>query len=161
MKPNNLLMIGGLAAVVIFGGYQVTKNYPRGIRNNNPGNLRQANQGWRGEVGTDDAGFVIFDTMQNGVRAMTIVLINYYYRHGLKTVRGMINRYAPPVENNTDAYINHVARVLGVGTDQSIVLEPYLMQLVEVMIKHENGRGIDAEDLARGVSVAMSDRGLV
>lgn len=135
--------------------------YPRGIRNNNPGNLRQYNQDWQGETGTDKDGFVIFDTMQNGVRAMAITLLNYQMRHGLFTVKEIINRYAPSVENDTDSYIKHVAKSIGVEPDDIFNIEPYLADMVAVMIKHENGRSIADYDLQRGVSAALQAKGLV
>lgn len=135
--------------------------YPRGIRNNNPGNLRQANQSWSGEIGTDSSGFVIFDKMENGVRAMAITLINYQKIHGLNTVRKIINRYAPPVENDTNSYVDNVAKTLGLDPDEDFQIEPYLADLVTVMIKHENGRGIADYDLHRGVTLGLEARGLV
>ena len=153
-------VIGAGIAALLIGGYLVSK-YPRGIRNNNPGNLRQANQNWQGEIGTDKDGFVIFDTMQNGVRAMAITLINYQFRHGLNTVRGIIRRYAPSVENDTESYIEHAAQAIGVAPDEPFAIEPYLADLVGVMIKHENGRGVADYDLMRGVSAALKAKGLV
>ncbi len=128
---------------------------PRGIRNNNPGNIRMSGSAWVGKVGNDGA-FEKFDKMENGVRALTILVSNYYYRHGIKTVRGIINRYAPPSENATDSYVNHVAAKAGVNPDEQLpALEPYLRDIVEAIIYHENGRTIADYDIARGISEGM------
>lgn len=128
---------------------------PRGIRNNNPGNIRMSGSAWVGKVGNDGE-FEIFDKMENGVRALTILVSNYYYRHGIKTIRGIINRYAPPTENATDSYVNHVAEKAGVNPDEPLpALEPYLRDIVEAIIYHENGRTIADYDIARGISEAM------
>lgn len=113
---------------------------PRGIRNNNPGNLRKSEAfTWQGEIGVDDAGFVIFDSIQNGLRALSRTLRTYRNSHGLNTVAGIINRWAPDNENDTDSYIESVSQRLGVGRDTPLGLGHY-PALVEAIIIHENGQ---------------------
>ncbi len=133
---------------------------PRGIRNNNPGNIEYspAND-WKGQIGHDGR-YAIFSDMKYGVRALAILLINYYQRYGLRTVRQIINRWAPPTENDTESYVNHVAERLGVEPDQMIALAPNLADLVRAIIRHENGRDIDERDLLEGVTMALQDKGL-
>lgn len=127
---------------------------PRGIRNNNAGNLRDYGEAWRGKVGTDAAGFVIFDTPENGIRAMARVIINYGRLHGINTIRGIIYRYAPPNENDTESYISHVSRALGISPDEAIAADQ-LPALLAVMITHENGiQPYSAETIAAGVAAA-------
>ena len=76
------------------------KRIPRGIRNNNPLNLRVGNN-WKGEVSQPtDHTFEQFTEMKWGVRAAFIVLRNYIKRHKLNTVRKIISRWAPANENN-------------------------------------------------------------
>jgi hypothetical protein len=119
----------------------------RGIRNNNPGNIRGASYQWVGEVGRDNRGFVIFDKPENGIRAMYRTLGTYRNKYeglqnvggkGFDTVHEIINRWAPPSENNTGAYVAHVASALGVAEHEAIPLEKY-GELIKVIIKHENG----------------------
>lgn len=114
----------------------------RGIRNNNPGNLRYnpAIQ-WRGQVGHDGAGFVVFDTKENGIRALTIDLKNAQAIHGRNTVKAIITAYAPATENNTAGYIAAVAGDMGVTPDTALNLyDPAtLAALVAAVIRHENG----------------------
>jgi len=113
---------------------------PRGIRNNNPGNIRHGSA-WRGlsKDQTDDS-FCVFDDPVMGLRALGKVLINYERLHGFNTVNGIINRYAPPVENDTNSYAEHVANKLGVGLDEEIDVSVYLDDLMSAIVKHENGQ---------------------
>lgn len=58
-----------------------------------------------------------------GIRALAKVLVNYKKIHGLNTVRQIISSYAPPNENQTTAYIQSVAKQLGVYPDTIIDIE--------------------------------------
>lgn len=121
---------------------------PRGLRNNNPGNIdhNPANR-WQGladppiEQGVARPRFARFVAPEWGIRAIARLLITYQDRHGLNTVRGLIDRWAPPVENNTVAYQNAVARKLGVSVNDPINVHEYpvMRELVLAIIKHENG----------------------
>lgn len=78
-----------------------------------------------------------------------MTLITYQDKYGLRTIRGIINRWAPPVENNTEAYIQGVAKQTGCGADDLLDLHSYaeLRPLVEAIIRHENGNGpLDTEN---------------
>jgi hypothetical protein len=88
---------------------------PLGLRNKNPGNIRPSNPPWQGAVG-ENGGFVVFDTMANGLRALGKQLLAYYDKRGINTIgsyvddqgvehEGAINRWAPSNENHTDNYI--------------------------------------------------------
>jgi hypothetical protein len=112
---------------------------PKGLRDNNPGNLRYvASIPWQGLVGNDGTGYCVFDTAENGVRAMGHQLRTYASR-GLNSVAQIISTYAPSVENNTSAYIADVAGDLGVEPGDFIDVNGILPQLVAAMIKHEQG----------------------
>lgn len=89
----------------------------RGIRNNNPGNIRRGSS-WKGLVPflVDpsnnqryyDKQFCQFESMELGVRALIVLLRTYYYKHKLRTIEKIILRYAPLSENNSYSYINFV-----------------------------------------------------
>lgn len=98
--------------------YRRHSNLPRGIRNNNPGNM-VTGPGWKGEVGHDGR-FSIFDDIANGVRAWIIDLHTDITIHGQDTVRKRVEAYAPPSENHTEAYVQGVAQALGVDADDRI-----------------------------------------
>lgn len=114
---------------------------PRGLRNNNPGNVR-ATKGvtWVGQVGEDDAGFCVFDSPEHGIRCLAKVLLAYQGVHKLTTLRQMIGRWAPDSENDTDAYLDHVCHFCCASPDNPYTLTPpRLLSLVSAIIKHENG----------------------
>jgi len=133
----------------------------RGIRNNNPGNIRWGDD-WQGLVPKSertDKSFCQFTAPEYGIRAMIIILRNYEKKHGLNTVRKIINRWAPPVENDTEAYVNSVAKQVGVDADKVIDVTDsrVMIPLLEAIITHENGSQpyefatfVKAIDLANG-----------
>ena len=88
---------------------------PRGIRNNNPGNLRVGNN-WRGELPPaerTDHQFEQFVSLEYGYRALLITLRTYITKHQKNTVRTMISRWAPSHENDTESYIRQVVDYSG------------------------------------------------
>lgn len=116
---------------------------PRGISNANPGNIRKSATKWQGMAEQQpDQSFVTFTTPQFGIRAMARILIRYQDEHDLNTVRGVIGRWAPPVENETDAYVDSVCKHTGFDADQPLNMQSYddLMPLVKAIIWHENGK---------------------
>ena len=93
---------------------------PLGIRLNNPGNLRPIpGVNWVGQTG-EQSGFCMFSSAVMGLRALAIDLYNANLRNN--TVRAMVTHYAPPSENNTEAYIQHMCAFTGVGPDDIIHL---------------------------------------
>lgn len=114
----------------------------RGLRNHNPGNIERGAP-WQG-LAADQSGddrFAVFKAPEWGIRAIARILITYRDKYGLDTVRGIVNRWAPPVENDTDSYVRSVAGRLYVGPDDRINIEHFetARVLVEAIIKHENG----------------------
>lgn len=118
----------------------------RGIRNNNPGNIdyNKANQ-WQGqlglEVGVPKPRFARFDTPENGLRALGKLLQTYQIKHGLKTVKQIISRWAPSTENDTEAYVRSVEKRTGTapGTEVNMKDQKVLRGFTEAIAIHENG----------------------
>lgn len=112
----------------------------RGLRNNNPGNIRKSADKWQGLAPVqDDPAFFKFIEPKYGVRALGKILQTYRNKYGLQTVRDIIGRWAPPNENNTTSYVNSVARALGVTADEPIDVYARLPDLAAAIIRHENG----------------------
>lgn len=113
----------------------------RGIRNNNPGNIRRG-QKWQGlsPLQTDNE-FCVFSRPEYGIRALCRVLRTYQAKYGLRDVRSIINRFAPPSENNTESYIHSICLKLDVTPDTPIDLceKGIMMNMLKAIIKHENG----------------------
>lgn len=124
----------------------------RGLRNNNPGNIRHDDTTWRGEVASADKAFKAFESMAWGYRAMYVVLNTYQKKHGLRTVKQMISRWAPPVENDTEAYVDAVARWSNVSADAGITTtnRDVMMPIVAAMSRVENGTFAVMRDVAAG-----------
>jgi hypothetical protein len=112
---------------------------PRGIRNNNPGNIRFGKFAQQsGATGKDDKGFAVFQSMEDGIKA-AVKLLEGYVAKGYDTVRAIINRWAPPGENNTSAYVDAVAKKLGISADAHLNGDQ-LGGVAQAIFQHENGR---------------------
>lgn len=115
---------------------------PRGIRNNNPGNLNFSHQpGALPEPGPHGR-FAIFSTPYDGIQALQKQLILYYQRDNIRTISSLIAKWAPPVENDTIAYCHSVASSLHCTSDT--LLAPFtpasLAALTNAIIHYENGQ---------------------
>ena len=95
---------------------------PRGIRNNNPLNIRRGKDQWKGlRAQQQDAAFCQFETLEYGWRAAFHLLTRtYYHKYRLYTMRKIIGKWAPPGENQTEAYIRNVSRLTGIDPDEPI-----------------------------------------
>lgn len=129
----------------------------RGIRNNNPGNIRHGEK-WEGLSDKQtDSSFCIFVSPEYGIRALAKVLLTYYKKYQLNTVKKIISRYAPPNENETESYIKSVANQLGVASDEVIDLSSVavLVVLLRAIIRHENGeQPYSDEQILKGIHLA-------
>lgn len=113
----------------------------RGLANCNPGNIRQSSTRYQGEVvPSRDKVFKQFQTMAWGYRAM-FVLLDSYRRKGYLTIRQMVTRYAPPIENHTENYIRYVSEWSGVGGDVPLDTQrgEVMIPVVAAMSRIENG----------------------
>lgn len=144
------------------GGGAVVYQKIRGLRNNNPGNIRSSKgTTWVGQTGVDSKGFVVFSSMEYGVRAVAIILRNYVSKYGLQTVAQIINRWAPPSENDTAAYTQFVAGVVGVepGAPVDWLNDDEAMRLlIRAISRQENGPpallAVSDATIQRGLSMA-------
>jgi hypothetical protein len=92
---------------------------PRGLKNNNPGNIRHDGTKWQGEVSpATDKSFKQFTSIVSGYRALILLLQNYRKLHNRQTIADFITRWAPPVENDTKAYIERVCKDMKVNADE-------------------------------------------
>lgn len=128
----------------------------RGIRNNNPGNIRVSKDQWEGMTG-DDGAFVTFDSPESGVRALGKNLLSYG-RQGYDSIEKIINRWAPPNENDTKAYIDSVVAATGIPATQSLDLSnpDTLSALAQAISFHETGSRYNPEVYQKGVERALN-----
>ena len=130
---------------------------PRGIRNHNPLNIRRSKDKWKGlRAQQTDAQFCQFESLEWGWRAAFCLLTRtYYHTYRLFTIRAIIQKWAPPNENNTRAYIDNVSRLTGIGPDEPIGIpsnQPARWMAVGVaMAIQENGtESLDYFAMLRG-----------
>ena len=105
-----------------------------GIRNNNPMNVKGT--GWVGQCGQDEHGHAIFVHHAYGLRAGARVLKTYYYKHGLKTIDAIIDRYCT---GNKAEYKKFLAHRLGVGVTEEIDIRQHYAKLLQAMVHFETG----------------------
>jgi hypothetical protein len=123
----------------------------RGIRNNNPLNIRLSMDKWQGQVLPSPNGegtFCQFQTMEYGIRAAFCLLRTYATKYRLNSVRDIITRWAPPSENDTQRYIRHVCILTGFGGNQRLTKKDW-PRLVKAMAKIESGAELDDELIQR------------
>lgn len=119
------------------------KTVPRGVRNNNPFNMRKnPADKWQGlSAEQTDPDFCVFDSSVLGIRAGMRNLIAAQDKHNRRNVNDIIKAYAPSSENDTGAYIAAVAAYMGVKSYDVLDMHSYsdLRSLSEAIIGHENG----------------------
>ena len=132
------------------------KQPPRGIRNNNPLNIRIGNT-WLGEVpNPTDSDFEQFVSPVYGLRAAFCILRRYIRRYGRNTVRKIVHSWAPSSENNCDAYIKIVCQQSKLDPDETLFYEDAerMWKLVQGMALAEVGQRLDLDLIMKGYQLA-------
>lgn len=131
-----------------------------GYRNRNPGNVRYDGASrWDGMVGNPRQNdFIQFENDHYGIRSVARNVLTQYERGDYNTISGLLNRYAPRNQNNTQAYINHLTNVLGIGADEALDMNnpEVLDAIVPIIITHETGSNqYTPEQICNAVRDAM------
>lgn len=133
---------------------------PRGIRNNNPGNLQQSDVQWEGKTASTDPRYESFATPEAGIRALALNA-QHLQANGAQTVTDLISKWAPASENGqakTQAYIGAVAQAMGVSPTDNVNLQDpaTLTAFTNAVISHENGANpYRPEQVQTGVAAAL------
>ena len=141
----------------------------RGLRNNNPLNIRHSADKWQGaRAEQTDKSFVQFETMEHGYRAAWKVLESYWkHFHRVKqpfTVETIISRWAPPEENDTRTYIRTVLMLTSLGGKENLpqpsrrVDTERLVKLLAAMTTMECGipyKEVNTEAIRKGYEMAF------
>lgn len=136
------------------------KTVPRGLRNNNPGNIRINGVAYQGEVlPSKDKAFKQFSAMAYGYRAMFVLLHTYQRKYGLRSIETMISRYAPSNENHTRGYIDAVAEWSGVPASCRVTSTnaEVMVPIVAAMSRVENGVPAVMDDVVAGWKLFIND----
>lgn len=130
------------------------KQLPRGLRNCNPLNIRKNTDLWQGlRKEQTDPVFFQFVTMAYGYRAAFITLRTYFGKYGVHNLRGIITRWAPPVDGNeTEMYIRMVTTLTGIASDKELDIEnaACMTEIVAAMSRVENGKKAHPAEVAEG-----------
>jgi len=156
-KFGKALATGALAAGLM------TSQASASIFNNNPGNIRTSPTNWNGEVTEPGEEFERFSDMHMGVRASARILRTYGRKYGIDTINKIIDRYAPPEDNNPNNanYARHVSNGSGFDVDEKIDLNDpqVLLKLMRPIFEFENGQKeaakISNADIKKGVKMAF------
>ena len=126
----------------------------RGIRNNNPLNIRRvAGTRWKGQRAEQtDREFVQFSSIEYGIRAAFCILETYRRKYKAVCVEDITNRWAPPSENDTRKYVETVCRLTGFGGKERLE-ESQLPALVYAMAFVECGAPISKETISKAYSL--------
>jgi hypothetical protein len=130
---------------------------PRGIRNNNPGNLNYAGQSGAIKEGGKGGRFAKFGSMESGIRALGRQL-KLYQSRGINTIDELVNIYAPASDNNnTSAYKHALSRATNKSRNSPLNLDDQTyFNLVKGIINHENGKGyVTDAQIAKGLGVSL------
>lgn len=132
------------------------KVQPRGIRNNNPLNIRIGNT-WLGErPHPTDPAFEEFVTMEYGLRAAFLILRRYIRRYKKNTISSIVSTWAPASENDTLKYIDRVAALTKI--DPAATIDYYdreaMCKLVAAMAQVECGQPIDESKIIKAYDMA-------
>ena len=123
----------------------------RGLRNCNPLNIRRvAGPEWIGQASRQtDRKYVRFDSIEWGIRAACCILRTYARRYKATCVRDIVRRWAPPLENLTEIYIQNVCYWTGFTLNQDLT-ESDWPRLISAMARQECGVILDEAVVARG-----------
>lgn len=129
----------------------MVKPVPRAIRNHNPLNIEHnPDNHWLGLAQKQDDGrFCVFRADIFGYRAALILLKRYIDRYGLDTPAKIIRRWAPPVDNDTPAYIRKVEVISRLGRTDHINFSDRdaVCRLIHAMACVESGQHRDIADV--------------
>ena len=126
----------------------------RGLRNNNPLNIRHSADVFRGQIKGKDKAFKTFSTMCYGYRAAFITLTTYLLR-GWNTIEKIVTHWAPPTENDTESYIAKVEKWSGIPRNKELTARDgadYIL-IVAAMSFVENGKNADISAVKAGFNL--------
>ena len=99
---------------------------------------------WLGQCGIDAHGHAVFKSPEWSLRAGTLVLRSYYQRHGIKTVRGIVERFST---NNHAEYTAYLCKRMGLDPDEEFNVMKRMPELVRHMVRFESGSGVKPEHI--------------
>lgn len=138
----------------------MSQTLPRGIRNNNPLNIRRSASKWRGKLPfPTDPDFEQFATLDYGLRAAFLIIRTYIRRYRIDTPAAIIARWAPATENYTHGYISFVTREANLKPHERIDIKQKnaVCRMVWAMARYENGLEVPFGRIENAYGLAFSN----
>lgn len=138
------------------------KSLPRGLRNNNPGNLNYAGQAGAEKEGGPGGRFAVFGSMQEGIAALIRQLALYAFR-GIDTISAIVKKYAPAADgNDVAAYIASLVKATGKGANEALDLTNLqtLIPLVQGIVRHEGNGNLSTEQVLGGIRLGARQQAM-
>jgi len=138
------------------------KSLPRGLRNNNPGNLNYAGQAGAEKEGGPGGRFAVFGSMQEGIAALIRQLALYASR-GIDTISAIVKKYAPAADgNDVAAYIASLVKATGKGANEALDLTNLqtLIPLVQGIVRHEGNGNLSTEQVLGGIRLGARQQAM-
>ena len=135
---------------------QPSQRTPRGIRNNNPLNIRIGNT-WLGEVSDPtDSDFEQFVSVKYGLRAGFVILRRYIKRYHRDSITKIVRAWAPATENDTQSYIKYVSQWSKIDPEETISFDNVhqMCSLVQAMARMEVGLIIPLQEIEESYKLA-------
>ena len=126
-----------------------------GLRNNNPLNIRRGKTPWNGEIRAEGSAFCHFSTLEHGIRAAYQILDTYRQKYHAVCIEDIISRWAPPSENNTEAYIRSVCTLTGFGGKERLT-ENEWPALIKAMALIESRMRLDESILKTAYNLYLN-----
>ncbi|MCK9618647.1 MAG: structural protein P5 [Lentimicrobiaceae bacterium] len=136
-------------------------NLPRGLRNNNPGNIIKGGEPYKGEkVPSSDTRFRQFISIEWGYRALIHLLCRYIEHYKRNTIEKIISAWAPDIENDTEEYIADVVSWTGISRSSSINVNDTekLVKIAMAISRKENGIKPSESEIRAGLQLLLSGK---
>lgn len=127
-----------------------------GLKIKNPFNIRKGEE-WVGKKDIARIGtglFVEFVDVKYGVRAAFVTLKTYMDKYNINTINGIINRWAPKNENETERYISFIESETGINRNKTLTFgKEEFYPIARAMAKQETGYKITNNELDSGWNI--------
>ena len=115
---------------------------------------------WLGQTGQNSLGYVTFNSGFDGLRAAIVVIKDYFYKHSLNTISGIITKHSQVYESNIlvgytiQEYIDFVSSQTGFSPDKELSLKEILYSVLPAMALFETTTFIEEDEITYNLTHA-------
>lgn len=152
-KNSTLLPDNPISNIITDTNLVIKSMTNAGIRNFNPLNIEyNPNNNWEGQTGRSGR-WAVFSSDEYGFRAGAKLLKTYASKYGINTIAGIVKKWAPPPENDTQNYINFVSKKTGILAFTPVTVKDYPI-ILQAMAKMETGKDYPLSVVQKGVTMS-------